>query len=333
MKRATHAGTGTIGFGRILVYAGMVVLVSVVANAMFGISESLPILVPMWGIAVAGTFLYFLAQHERIPDMSGLASRAVLIDAHATNTTVQPETVYAVSSTVTSDTPLADLPYHNGGDYLALERFMEEFRRQEGTDEDTLSWEDANRQTVYVAHARIGSFTFTPDSETMSMVPLTPIPPDPAMDRLIDAEVNDKYLYRYAPGMRLGKWTSVVGDERFSYKAVPSNVPATLIGVPQGNTFVPYVSANGMVLHNLFLGSLQDAVATLRGSYTTAQRRTRIAVAVVEIIAWTVLLGGLNVGAMLGLGSDESAFIHLALGIMCGIASVVIVGKFFNPRK
>ena len=332
MNGATHAGTGTIGFGRILVYAGMVVLVSVVANAMFGISDSIPILVPLWGIAVAGTFLYFLAQHERIPDVSTLASRAVLIDAHATTTTTQPDTVYAVSGTVTSDTPLADLPYHKGGDYLALERFIEEFRRQEGTDEDTLSWEDANRQTVYVAHARIGSFTFTPNSETMSMMPLNHIPPDPDLDRLIDAEVHDKYLYRYEPGMRLGKWTSVVGDERFSYKAVPSNVLATLMGVPQGNTFVPYVSANGMVLHNLCLGSLQDAVATLRGNYTKAQRNTRIAVAIVEIIAWTVLLGGLNVGAMLGLGSDESTFTHLALGIVCGIVSVVIVGKVINPR-
>lgn len=333
MKSATHAGTGTIGFGRILVYAGMVILVSVVANTMFGISEAIPMLVPIWGIAVAGVFLYFLAQHERIPDLSGLASRAVLIDAHATNTTIQPDTVYAVSGTVISDAPLADLPYHNGGDYLALERFMEEFRRQEGTDEDSLSWEDANRQTVYVDHARIGSFTFTPDSETMSMVPLKPIPPDPAMDRLIDAEVHDKYLYRYVPGMRLGKWTSVVGDERFSYKAVPSNVPATLMGVPQGDAFVPYVAANGMVLHNLFLGSLADAVATLRGNYTKAQRNTRIAVAVVQIIAWTVLLGGLNVGAMLGLDNDQSLFIHLLLGIICGVMSVVVVSMAVNPRK
>lgn len=333
MKSTTRAGTSTVGFGRILVYAGMVVLVSVVVNVMFGISDAMPMLIPIWGIAVAGTFLYFLAQQERIPDLSGLASRAVLIDAHTTSTIIQPDTVYAVSGTVTSDTPLADLPYHKGGDYLALERFMEVFRRQEGSDEDTLSWDDANRQTVYVAQARIGSFTFTPDSETMSMITLKPIAPDPAMDRLIDAEVRDKYVYRYESGVRLGKWSSVVGDERFSYKAVPSNVPATLIGVPQGNTFVPYVSANGMVIHNLFLGSLQDAVATLRGNYTKAQRNTRIAVAVIEMLAWTVLLGGLNVGAMLGLNNNEATFIHLLLGIVCGVLSVVIVSMAINPRK
>lgn len=332
MKHATRADASTSGFGRILVYAGMVVLVSAVANLMFGVSETIPMLVPIWGIAVAGVFLYFLIQHERIPDMSGLASRAICIDAHATNTIIQPGTVYAVSGTVTGDAVLTDLPYHNGGDYLALERFLEVFRRQEGTDEDTLSWEDAGRQTVYVAHARIGSFTVTPDNEMMSMISFTPILPDPALERLVDAEVHDTYLYRYEPGLRLGKWTSVVGDERFSYKAIPSNVPATLIGVPHGNTFVPYVAANGIVLHNLFLGSLNDAVATLRGNYAKAQRNIRIAVAVIQSIAWTVLLGGLNVGAVLGLDSDQSLFIHVVLGIIGGVLSVVVVGMVIKPR-
>jgi len=194
MNHATRADASTSGFGRILVYAGMVVLVSAVANLMFGVSETIPMLVPIWGIAVAGVFLYFLIQHERIPDMSGLASRAICIDAHATNTIIQPGTVYAVSGTVTGDAVLTDLPYHNGGDYLALERFLEVFRRQEGTDEDTLSWEDAGRQTVYVAHARIGSFTVTPDNEMMSMISFTPILPDPALERLVDAEVHDTFV-------------------------------------------------------------------------------------------------------------------------------------------
>ena len=333
MKSAIRAGTDTIGFGRIIVYAGIVVLISVVANIIFGISDSLPVLVPIWGIAVAGVFLYLLAQQERVPDLSVLANQAIAIDEHATDTVANPDTVYAVSGTVTSDTLLADLPYHKGGDYLLLERYTEEFRRQEGTDEDTLSWEDAGQQVVYAANARIGSFSFTPDNETMSAIPPTPIAPNPAMERLIDSEVRDKYLYRYEPGVRLGNWTSVVGDERFSYKGVPSNVFATLMGVPQGDTFVPYVSANGMVLHNLFLGSLTDAVVTLRGNYTKAQRRTRIAVAIIEILAWTVLLAGLNVGAMLGVGSDEATFIHLLLGIVAGVLSVVMVSMVVNPRK
>lgn len=329
MSQPTWADTGQREYRRILTYAGMIILVSWVANSMLGIRASWPMIVPLWGISVAGFFLYLLARYERIPDSSRLASHAVPLTAPFTMPTT-PSRPAALSGTVTSGALISDIPYHQGGNFLALTRITEVLRREQHTQRDRLEWHEESQHTVYASQAQIGELTFTPDESVLVGMPRHRIAPSPIAAQLSEATSDERYLYIPGQaGARLGVGTLVRGDRRIAHYAVPSNVPATLFGVPEHGEMVPFVAADGQVIHSLWAGSLPEALATLRTQEATARRNTRLVVGVMEIIAWTVLCADFKVGTLVEWG----AYTAVVLGSIIGIASVVLVSTVVNPRQ
>lgn len=334
MHVAPRAHTAQQEYRRILTYAGMVMLVSFVANAVLGISETQPVFVPVWGAGVAGAFWYLLARHERIPDLSRIASTAVPLTNTDHPTEIAPGIAYAVSGTVTSTAHIHDEPYHRGGDYLALTRITEVLRREERTNRDRLVWHEVHRHTVYAPEAHIGNVAFTPDENLLASMPTRRITPNPIMEQLPGCSVDATHLYEHGQsGARLSPNTIVSGDRRITHDAVPSDMPATLFGVPDGTRFAPFVAADGHILYTLWAGSLSEAITAMRRNHTSARRATRLVVAVVEIIAWTVLCAYFNIGDMVGLSSRGGAFTPVVLGGVVGISSVMLISILVNPRR
>ena len=334
MHEAPRAHTSQQEYRRILTYAGMVMLVSLVANAVLGISESQPMLVPIWGAGVAGAFWYLLARHERIPDLSRLASTAVPLTATDRSVEITPGILYAISGTVTSDTPIHDAPYHRGGAYLALTRVTDVLRREERSNRDRLVWHEAHRHTVYAPVAQIGGYEFPPNEQVLAGMPTRRIAPNPVMDQLSGSTVDDVHLYEQGQaGARLSPNTIVRGDRRITHYAVPGTMPATLFGVPDGGTIVPFVAADGQILHNLWAGALPEVLATMRKDHAHARRATRLVVAIVEIIAWTVLCTYFHIGELVGVSTRWEAFTPVLLGSVIGISSVILISILVNPRR
>jgi hypothetical protein len=231
--------------------------------------------------------------------------------------------------------PLNDAPDHRGGNYVVLERIVEElYRENDASSNHTRTvWKELAREPIFADPVRIGTYTFTPTSEFLTTMPYQDLAADPVLEEREAVEVDRKYIYARGPLLfRLGHFGIAPGDKRISYRAIVSNQRATLIGVPAGNTFTAFVSTTGLTLYQLFAGTLSDAVNTLRRDYVKSRRQTRIVVSIVQLIAWCVLFAMLDVGTRLSWG--ESAFyVNLAVGIICAIASVIIVSVLYDPIK
>ena len=110
-------------------------------------------------------------------------------------------------------------------------------------------------------------------------------------------------------------------------------MPATLFGVPDGTRFAPFVAADGHILYTLWAGSLSEAITAMRRNHTSARRATRLVVAVVEIIAWTVLCAYFHIGELVGVSTRWEAFTPVLLGSVIGISSVILISILVNPRR
>lgn len=335
MEQSPQVASSTGTAKNILMIAGAVLLVSIVGNAILGISELFPMLVPLWCIGMIGGSLYLLAYQEQVPDVSHMIARATVIDTYTASRPVLPNTLYAITDTLTTDAPINDAPDHQGGNYVVLERIVEELYRENdsSSNHSRTVWKELAREPIFADPVRVGTYTFTPTTELLSTMPYQDLAADPVLEEREAVEVDRKYIYSRGPLLfRIGQFGIAPGDKRISYRAVASNQRATLIGVPAGNTFAPFVSATGLTLYQLFAGTLNDAVNTMRSDYVKSRRQTRIVVAVVQLIAWCILCSMIDIGTRLAWG-DSALYVNLAVGAIGAIASVIIVSVLYDPVK
>ena len=335
MEQSPHVASSTGTAKNILMIAGGVLLVSIVGNAILGISVLFPMLVPLWCMLMIGGSLYLLAYQEQVPDVSHIIQRATVIDTYTAGRPILPNTVYAITDTITTDTPINDAPDHRGGNYVVLERIVEElYRENDASNNHTRTvWKELAREPIFADPVRIGTYSFTPTTELLSTMPYQDLAADPVLEEREAVEVDRKYIYARGPLLfRLGQFGIAPGDKRISYRAVASNQRATLIGVPAGNTFTAFVSATGLTLYQLFAGTLSDAVNTMRHEYIKSRRQTRIVISIVQLIAWCVLFAMIDVGTRLAWG-ERALYVNITIGVICAIASVIIVSVLYDPAK
>lgn len=335
MEQPPHIASSTRTATNIMVITGLILVVSLVGNAILGISVQFPMLVPLWCVLVIGGSLYLLAYQEQVPDVSHVIQRATVIDKYTAGRPVLPNTLYAITDTIMTDAPINDAPDHRGGNYVVLERIVEELYRENDSSNDHMRtvWKELARQSTFADPVRIGTYTFTPTTELLSTMPYQDLAADPVLEEREAVEVDKKYIYSRGPLLfRLGHFGIAPGDKRISYRAVASNQQATLIGVPAGTTFTPFVSPTGLTLHQLFAGTLSDAVNTMRGKFVKARRQTRLVVTVAQLIAWCVLCSMIDIGTQLAWG-ENALYVNLAVGAIGAIASVIIVSVLYDPAK
>ena len=322
----------------IIAIVGIVVLVSLVANGILGLSRLFPPIIPLWGIAVIIGSLYLLAYQERVPDLSSIIKKAIILDTYTAGRPVLPNTVYAITDTITTDAPINDAPDHRGGDYVVLEQIVEELQREQdpaSSNDNSMRtvWKEIARRQVFADTVNIGTYTFTPTNELLTYMPYKDLAPDPVLEEREKVDVDKYYLYSKGPLLfRLGYIGQAPGDKRISYRAVESNQTATLVGVPAANTFNAFVSATGHTIHFLFAGTLDDAVNAMRSEFDKARRNTRIVVTLAQFIGWNVLFSLIDIGTRLSWG-ENAIYVNLAVGVIFAIASVIIVSLLYDPSK
>jgi Transmembrane protein 43 len=335
MEQSPHVASSKRTTQGITVIAGLIMAVSLVGNEILGISNTFPMVVPLWCMLMIGGSLYLLAYQEQVPDVSHIIQGATIVDTYTKELPVLPNTLYAITDTLTTDAPINDAPNHRGGNYVVLERIVEElYRENDASSNHTQTvWKELAREPIFADPVRIGAYTFTPTTELLSTMPYQDLAADPVLEEREAVEVDRKYIYSKGPLLfRLGHFGIAPGDKRISYRAVASNQTATLIGVPAGDTFAAFVSPTGLTLHHLFAGTLSDAVNTMQHEFVKARRQTRIVITIVQLIVWYTLFAAIDVGTRLSWG--ESAFyVNLAVGIICAIASVIIVSVLYDPIK
>lgn len=321
--------------GIIIIVVG-VMMISIIANALLGISRLFPPLVELWGIIVVGGSLYMLAYQERVPDLSTLVKKAILLDTYTAGRPILPNTVYAITDTITTDAPINDAPDHRGGDYVALERIVEELQREQDTTNNNnvrTVWKEVARELIVADRVHIGKYTITPTKELLSTMPYIDLPADPVLEEREAVDVDKKYIYFKGPLLfRLGHFGDAPGDRRIWYRAIASNQTATLVGVPAENTFNEFVSATGQVIHSLFAGTLDDAVRVMRSEFDKARRNTRIVIMITQLIGWSVLFTQFDIGTRLSWG-ENALYVNLGVGAIFAIASVIIVSLLYDPIK
>ncbi len=336
MEQPPHIASSTRTATNIMVITGLILVVSLVGNAILGISDQFPMLVPLWCVLVIGGSLYLLAYQEQVPDVSHVIQRATVIDKYTAGRPVLPNMLYAVTDTITTDAPINDAPDHRGGNYVVLERIVEELYRENDSSDDHMRtvWKELARESIFADPVRIGTYTFTPTTELLSTMPYQDLAADPVLEEREAVEVDKKYIYSRGPLLfRLGHFGIAPGDKRISYRAVASNQQATLIGVPAGNnTFTEFISDTGLTLHQLFAGTLNDAVNTMRNEFVKSRRQTRIVISIAQLIAWYVLCGMIDIGTRLAWG-ENALYVNLAVGAIGAIASVIIVSVLYDPIK
>lgn len=319
----------------IMMIVGFLIIVSIIANELLGISRLFPPLVGLWGIIVIVGSLYMLAYQERVPDISTLIKKAIVLDTYTAGRPILPNTVYAITDTITTDAPINDAPDHRGGNYVALERIVEELYRENDTSSShsQLRWKELAREVIVADRVRIGKYTFTPTKELLSTMPYIDLPADPVLEEREGVEVDKKYIYSKGPLLfRLGQFGIAPGDKRISYRAVESHQKATLVGIPADNTFKEFVSSTGQVIHCLFAGTLDDAVNVMRSDFDNARRNTRIVIMIAQIIGWSVLCNQIDIGSRLSWGAN-ALYVNIGIGAIFAIASVIIVSLLYDPIK
>jgi len=319
----------------IIMIVGFVMLVSIIANEILGIGRLFPPLVGLWGIIVIAGSLYMLAYQERVPDLSTIIKKATLLDTYTAGRPLLPNTVYAITDTITTDAPINDAPDHRGGDYVALERIVEELYRENDTSSShsQLRWKELAREVIVADRVRIGKYTITPTKELLSTMPYIDLTADPVLEEREGVDVDKKYIYSKGPLLfRLGQFGNAPGDKRISYRAIASNQTVTLVGVPAENTFNEFVSATGQVIHCLFAGTLNDAVNMMRSEFDKARRNTRIVIMIAQVIGWSVLFNQIDIGTRLSWG-EHALYVNLGVGAIFAIASVIIVSLLYDPIK
>ena len=127
--------------------------------------------------------------------------------------------------------------------------------------------------------------------------------------------------------MGLGRLTFAISNLLNAYYFTPD-----AYRFAAGNTFTAFVSATGLTLYQLFAGTLSDAVNTMRHEYIKSRRQTRIVISIVQLIAWCVLFAMIDVGTRLAWG-ERALYVNLTIGVICAIASVIIVSVLYDPAK
>ena len=335
MVQPPHIASSTRTATNIMVITGLILVVSLVGNAILGISVQFPMLIPLWCVLVIGGSLYLLAYQEQVPDVSHVIQRATVIDRYTAGQAVLPNTLYAITDIITTDAPINDAPDHRGGNYVVIERIVEEFTRENDASNNHTHtvWKEIARTPLFADRVRIGAYTFTPTTELFSTMPYQDLAADPVLEERDATDVDKRYLYIKGPLIfRIGHFGTAPGDRRISYRAIPSDQRATLVGVPTGDTFAAFVSPTGLTLHQIFAGTLNDAVNTMRHEFVKARRQTRLVVTVAQLIAWCVLCSMIDIGTRLAW--DENAlYVNLAVGAIGAIASVIIVSVLYDPIK
>ena len=314
---------------------GLVMVVSLVGNEFFGISNAFLMIVPLWCLLMIGGSLYLLAYQEHVADVSHIIQGATIIDTYTKCLPILPNTVYAITDTITTDALINDAPDHRGGNYVVLERIVEELYRENDSSNNHSHtvWKELARQPIFADTVRIGHVTFTPTTELLSTIPYQDLAADPVLEERETVEVDKRYIYSRGPILfRLGQFGIAPGDKCISYRGVATNQRATLIDVPDGNAFTAFISPSGLTLHRLLTGTRSDAINTMRHEFVKARRQTRIVMTIVQMIVWYILCAVIDVGTRLSWG-ENAFYVNLAVSIICAIACVIVVSVRYDPIK
>ena len=82
MVQPPHIASSTRTATNIMVITGLILVVSLVGNAILGISVQFPMLIPLWCVLVIGGSLYLLAYQEHVADVSHIIQGATIVDTY-----------------------------------------------------------------------------------------------------------------------------------------------------------------------------------------------------------------------------------------------------------
>jgi hypothetical protein len=174
------------------------------------------------------------------------------------------ETSESHSRTNPGGSKTTETTYTYSKDWEENPQYSSDFKHPEGHENPQKSLDSSTNK---VTAATIGAYSFDPQSVTLPNFSQLPLHSQNVTLSDGATLANDSYLFlRKSEG---GTFDSPhIGDLRISYHVLRAGFEGTIFGKLSGSTIDPYVDQDGNHFYRLFIGTRDQAIATLHAEYS-----------------------------------------------------------------